>query len=50
MSKKKSKLKLAQEQAENAINETNKKIGELGEHTSRIYGEIYFFAQEEYCR
>ena len=40
MSKKKSKLKLAQEHAEYAINETNKKIGELGEHTKRIYEEL----------
>lgn len=40
MSKKKSKLKLAQEQAEKAINETNKKIGELGKDTSRIYEKL----------
>lgn len=40
MSKKKSKLKLAQEQAEKSINETNKKIGELGEHTGQIYEEL----------
>lgn len=37
---KKSKLKIAQEQAEKAINETNKKIEELGEHTSRIYEKL----------
>ena len=40
MSKKKSKLKLAQEQAEKAINETNKKIGELGKTTGKIYEEL----------
>lgn len=40
MSKKKSKLKLAQEQAEKSINETNKKISELGEHTGQIYEEL----------
>ncbi len=40
MGKKKSKLKLAQEQAEIAVNETNGKIGELGENTSRIYEEL----------
>ena len=40
MSKKKSKLKIAQEQAEKAINETNKKIGELGNNTGRIYEEL----------
>lgn len=40
MRKKKSKLKLAQEQAEIAVNETNVKIGELGENTSRIYEEL----------
>lgn len=40
MGKKQSKLKLAQEQAEIAVNETNGKIGELGENTSRIYEEL----------
>ncbi len=40
MRKKKSKLKLAQEQAEIAVNATNVKIGELGENTSRIYEEL----------
>lgn len=40
MSKKKSKLKLAQERAEKSINETNRKIGELGENTGRIYEEL----------
>ena len=40
MSKKKSKLKLAQEQAEAAVNKTNEKIGELGESTSQIYDEL----------
>ena len=40
MCKKKSKLKLAQEQAESAVNETNEKIGELGESTSQIYDEL----------
>lgn len=40
MCKKKSKLKLAQEQAEKAINETNKKIDKLGENTVRIYEKL----------
>lgn len=40
MCKKKSKLKLAQEQAEAAANKTNEKIGELGESTSQIYDEL----------
>lgn len=40
MSKKESKLKLAQEQAETAVNKTNEKISELGENTSRIYEEL----------
>lgn len=40
MSKKKSKLKLAQEQAEAAVNKTNEKIGKLGENTSQIYDEL----------
>jgi len=40
MSKKKSRLKLAQEQAELSIKKTNKKIGELGIHTGQIYDEL----------
>ena len=40
MSKKKSRLELAQEQAEKSVNITNKKIGELGENTSQIYGKL----------
>lgn len=40
MRKKKSKLKLAQEQAEIAVNATNVKIGELGENTIRIYEKL----------
>ncbi len=40
MSKKKSRLKLAQEQAESAIKKTNDKIGELGTHTSQLYNEL----------
>ena len=40
MNKKKSKLKIAQEQVEKSIKETNKKISELGENTSRIYEEL----------
>lgn len=40
MIKKKSKLKLAQKQAEKAIKATNKKIDELGENTSRIYEKL----------
>lgn len=40
MSKKKSRLKLAQEQAESAIKKTNDKIGELGTHTSQLYDEL----------
>ncbi len=40
MSKKKSRLKLAQEQAESAIKKTNEKIGELGTYTSRLYDEL----------
>ncbi|KZE37804.1 hypothetical protein AV656_09760 [Bhargavaea cecembensis] len=40
MSKKKSRLKLAQDQAESAIKKTNNKIGELGTHTSQLYDEL----------
>lgn len=40
MSKKKSRLKRAQEQAESVIKKTNDKIGELGTHTSRLYNEL----------
>lgn len=40
MSKKKSRLKLAQDQAESAIKKTNEKIGELGTHTSQLYNEL----------
>ena len=37
MSKKKSKLQLAQDEAQAAIDKTNKKISELGEHTNDLY-------------
>lgn len=40
MTKKKSRLKLAQEQAESAIKKTNEKIGELGTCTSQLYDEL----------
>lgn len=40
MSKKKSKLEVAQEQAEAAVKKTNEKIGELGLQTSGIYEEL----------
>ncbi len=40
MAKKKSKLKLAQEKAESAIAETNKKIEELGFHTASLYDKL----------
>lgn len=40
MSKKKSKLKLAQEQAELSIKKTNEKIGELGTHTGQLYSAL----------
>jgi hypothetical protein len=40
MSKKKSKLELAQEETEASIKKTNEKIGELGKHTSRLYNEL----------
>ena len=40
MSKKKSKLKLAQEQAELSIKKTNEKIGELGTHTGQLYNVL----------
>jgi len=40
MSKKKSRLKLAQEQTELAIKKTNEKISELGTHTSQLYDEL----------
>ena len=38
--KKKSKLQLAQEEAQNAINRTNEKIEELGDKTSILYDEL----------
>lgn len=37
MGKKKSKLQLAQEEAQTAINKTNEKIEVLGVHTSELY-------------
>lgn len=40
MSKKKSRLKLAQEHAESAIKKTNEKIGELGTYTGQLYDEL----------
>lgn len=40
MSKKKSKLKLAQEQAELSIKKTNEKIGELGTQTGHLYNAL----------
>ena len=40
MSKKKSKLQLAQDQAVAAINKTNEKINELGAHTYTLYSEL----------
>ena len=40
MSKKKSKLQLAQEQAELTIKQTNDKINELGDHAGAIYTEL----------
>ena len=40
LKKKKSKLQLAQEEAQNAINKTNKKIEELGERTSVLYDRL----------
>lgn len=40
MSKKKSKLKLAQEQAELSIKKTNEKIGELGTQTGQLYNAL----------
>jgi hypothetical protein len=38
--KKKSKLQLAQEKAQKAINKTNEKIEELGTNTSNLYGAL----------
>lgn len=40
MKKKKSRLKIAQEQAESAIKKTNEKIDELGTHTSLLYEKL----------
>lgn len=40
MKKKKTKLKVAQENAETAIKKTNNKIEELGEHTSQLYDTL----------
>lgn len=40
MCKKRSKLKLAREQAEKTVNKTNKKISELGKNTSKICEEL----------
>lgn len=40
MSGERSKLKFAQELAEQAVNETNRKIAELGESAKRIYDEL----------
>ena len=38
--RKKSKLKLAQDEAQAAINETNEKIEELGEHSNNLCDEL----------
>ena len=38
--KKKSKLQLAQEEAQNAINKTNEQIEELGDKTGILYDEL----------
>lgn len=40
MSKKKSKLKIAQEEAQSAINKTNKKIAALGRKTSALHNAL----------
>ena len=40
MSKKKSKLQQAQDEAQAAINETNKKIEELGKHSNNLCIEL----------
>lgn len=40
MSKEKSRMKFAQEQAESAIKKTNEKINELGTRTSQLYDEL----------
>ena len=40
MEKKKTKLQLAQEKAQVAINRTNEKIGELGEYTLRLHDAL----------
>ena len=40
MAKKKSKLKIAQENAESAIGRTNEKINELGIHTGKLYDAL----------
>lgn len=40
MAKKKSKLKIAQEEAQAAVNKTNEKIEELGGLTSTLYSEL----------
>ena len=38
--KKKSKLQIAQDKAQAAINKTNNAIGELGEHTGSLYKSL----------
>lgn len=40
MSKKKSKLAIAIEQAEAALKQTNEKIADLGEKTSALYDQL----------
>ena len=40
MIRKKSKLQLAQDEAQAAIDKTNQKISELGEHTSSLYAAL----------
>ena len=40
MKKKKTKLQIAREQAEEALNRTNLKIDELGKHTSSLYDAL----------
>lgn len=47
MSKKKSKLQQAQDEAQAAINETNKKIEELGKHSNNLCIELNNMQESE---
>lgn len=43
--KRKTKLEMAQDKAQAAINKTNETIEELGNHTSNLYDSLNFYSR-----